>query len=152
MNVKTKKRLVLMGFVTTIVLTTTIVTTNSFVSASVTSKTSPVVIAQKQRNVATDEQQIVKAVLLDNQPISPQAPVRVDKIAIAGSFALASVLIGEHGGGMTALAKKQDGWQVIGGAGGWMVLNDLVKLGIPRRSAQILMEQIDPNWRNYEPQ
>ncbi len=151
MNVKTKKRLVL-GFVAAIVLTTTIVATNSFVGASVTSITPSVVIAQSQRNTGTDEKQIIKAVLLDNQPISPQAPVRVEKIAIAGSFALTSVLIGEHGGGMAALAKKQDGWQVIGGGGGWMVLNDLVKLGIPRRSAQILMEQIDSNWRNYEPQ
>lgn len=125
--------------------------TNSIVSATTVPTKSELIIAQRG-SLTSDQQQITKAVILDNQPTPPQAPVKVNKIAIAGSFALASVLIGEHGGGMAALAKKQNNWQVIGGGGGWMVLNDLVKLGIPHRSAEILLGQIDPNWRNYEPQ
>lgn len=134
----------------TLVVVATLLT-NSIVSATPVSTTSEIVIAQRG-SVTSDQQQITKAVILDNQPISPQAPVKVNKIAIAGSFALASVLIGEHGGGIAALANKQHSWQVIGGGGGWLVLNDLVTLGIPRRSAEILLGQIDPNWRNYEPQ
>lgn len=145
---KKQTKLLLTTFTLVVVAT---LLTNSIVSATTIPTKSELVIAQN-RSLTDDEQQITKAVILDNQPISPQAPVKVNKIAIAGSFALASVLIGEHGGGIAAVANKQHSWQVIGGGGGWLVLNDLVKLGIPRRSAEILLEQIDPNWRSYEPQ
>lgn len=145
-----KKQTKLLLAMFTLVVVATLLT-NSIVSATTVPTRSELIIAQRG-SLTSDQQQITKAVILDNQPISPQAPVKVNKIAITGSFALASVLIGEHGGGMAALAKRQNSWQVIGGGGGWMVLNDLVKLGIPYRSAEILLGQIDPNWRNYEPQ
>lgn len=150
MNAQSKERFVL-AFISIFVFTT-VVTASSFVT-SATARTPVSVIAQSQSYMTSDEQQIVKAVLLNNQPNSPkEAPAQANKIVIANSYALASVLVGEHGGGMAVLSKKQGIWQVIGGGGGWLALNDLVKLGIPRSSAQKLLERIDPNWRSYEPQ
>lgn len=134
-----KKTTLLLGMLTLFVSATLL--THSVVSATSVPTASELVIAQK-RSVASDEQQITKAILQDNQPISPQAPIKVDKIAIISPYALAIVLIGEHGGGMSALMKKQGVWQVIGGGGGAVDERNLVELGVPRQTARALMQKI----------
>lgn len=115
-----KQTKLLLGMFTVFIVTTLL--THSIVTATTVPTAGELVIAQRG-SLTSDQQQITKAIILDNQPTPPQAPVKVNKIVIAGSFALASVLIGEHGGGMAALAKKPDGWQVIGGGGaGWFLM------------------------------
>lgn len=153
MNPKTNKRMAL-NAVTLILIPTFVAATWTLVSASVR-QTSGVLVAQSQP-ISQEKQQIAKAILLadsqrnggDNTNIAPE---RVDRIAIAGPYALASVLIGEHGGGVAVLSKNQSSWQVIGGGGGWLILSDLEALGIARDLAEDLLEGLDPNWRNYEP-
>lgn len=137
MRQKTK---LLLGMLTLFISAT--VLTNSIVSATSVPTASELVIAQR-RNAADDEQQIIKAILQDNQPISPQAPIKVDKIAIISPYALAIVLVGEHGGGMSALMKKQGVWQVIGGGGGAVDERNLVELGVPNQTARTLMQKIE---------
>jgi hypothetical protein len=104
----------------------------------------------QQSNITSDEQQIIRIALQVNSlPSANVAPARVDKVAIVNPYALASVVFGE-GGGMVVLAKKQGTWQAIGGGGGWLISAELEELGIPRQTAQLLLQRIDPNWKNYE--
>ena len=125
-------------------------------NALVTATTSTIVIAQEQNLSTLDKQLITEAVLEDDRRNNSSganiAPLQVKKIAITNSYALATTIIGEHGGGVAVLSKKQGKWRVIGGGGGWLILKDLEALGIPRNSARVLLERIDSNWRNYEPQ
>lgn len=137
-----RKNQLFLGLFTIALVITTIFPTKSLVSASVPAKAPTMVIAQQQRNRTSDIQQITKAVLQDNQPISPQAPVKVDEVKIVNSYAIAIVLIGEHGGGMSVLQKKQGTWQVIGGGGGAIDEKYLVDLGVPSSTAQQLMRQL----------
>jgi len=140
MNKKTK---LLLGILTTALVITATSTVNSFVNTSVAVGTPAFVIAQKQSNIASDRQQIVKAILKDNEPISPQAPIKVKKISIVEPYAVAIVLVGEHGGGMSALMKKQGVWQVIGGGGGAFDDKYLAEIGVPPEIARKLMQQIE---------
>ncbi len=137
-----RKTQLFLGLFTVALVVTTIFPINSLVSASVPAKAPISVLAQRQRSRASDIQQITKAVLQDNQPISPQAPVKVDEVKIVNSYAIAIVLIGEHGGGMSVLQKKQGIWQVIGGGGGAVDEKYLVELGVPSSTAQQLIGQI----------
>lgn len=125
-------------------------------NALVTATTQTTVIAQAQNRYTLDQQLITEVVLEDdrrnNSSGANVAPLQVKEIAITNFYALATTIIGEHGGGVAVLSKKQGNWRVIGGGGGWLILKDLEALGIPPNSAQILLERIDPNWRNYEPQ
>ncbi len=139
MNRKTQ---ILVALFTITLILTTVFPFNSPLSASTPVKSSTNIIVQKQRVSKSDLQQINKAILQDNQPISPQAPVKVDKVAVVSPYALAIVLIGEHGGGMSALMKKQGVWQVIGGGGGAIDEKYLVELGVPSKIANQLMRQI----------
>lgn len=148
-----KKRRVL-SIIALILAATPVMATKSLVGA-LGPQAPAQVVAQDQGNNMENQQQITKAILLDDRrsrgTVSGIAPLQVDKTAINGPYAMALVLIGEHGGGVTVLSKKQGTWQVIGGGGGWLILKDLEALGIPRSSAQVLLERLDPNWRNYEP-
>lgn len=137
-----RKTQLFLGLFTIVLVITTIFPTKSLVSAAVPVKAPTMVVAQQQRNRTSDIQQITKAVLQDNQPISPQAPVKVDEVNIVNSYALAIVLIGEHGGGISVLQKKQGVWQVIGGGGGAIDKKYLIELGVPPSTAQELMRQL----------
>lgn len=149
---KTKMKMAL-ATVTAITIATTIVIGHSL---TVTAQSPMIVIAQNRGSSAQDKQLITKAVLEDdrrnNSNVASAVPLQVKQIAVNNSYALATTIIGEHGGGVAVLKKKQGNWQVIGGGGGWLILKDLEALGIPRNSAQVLLERIDPNWRSYEPQ
>jgi len=121
-----------------------------FCFASLAVNISSLTLAQAQQSSTTaDEQQIIRVALQVNSSSPGIAPARVDKVAISSPYALASVVFGE-GGGMVVLAKKQGTWQAIGGGGGWLVSTELEELGIPRQTAQLLLQRIDPNWKNYE--
>lgn len=149
---KTKMKMAL-ATVTAITIATTIVIGHSL---TVTAQSPTIVIAQNRGSSAQDRQLITKAILEDdrrnNSNSASVAPLQVKQIAVNNSYALATTIIGEHGGGVAVLKKKQGNWQVIGGGGGWLILKDLEALGIPRNSAQVLLERIDPNWKSYEPQ
>lgn len=137
-----RKTQLFLALFTIALVITTIFPTKLLVSAAVPAKAPTSVLAQQQRSRASDIQQITKAVFQDNQPISPQAPVKVDEVKIVNSYAIAIVLIGEHGGGMSVLQKKQGIWQVIGGGGGAVDEKYLVELGVPPSTAQQLIRQI----------
>lgn len=131
---------------------TVVISHNALVTATIPT----IVIAQEQNLSTLDKQLITEAVLEDDRRNNSSganiAPLQVKKIAITNSYALATTIIGEHGGGVAVLSKKQGKWRVVGGGGGWLILKDLESLGIPRNSARVLLERIDPNWKNYEPQ
>lgn len=126
------------------------------ISHNALATTPTIVIAQEQNLSTLDKQLITESVLEDDRRNNSSganiAPLQVKKIAITNSYALATTIIGEHGGGVAVLSKKQGKWRVVGGGGGWLILKDLESLGIPRNSARVLLERIDPNWKNYEPQ
>lgn len=131
---------------------TVVISHNALVTATIPT----IVIAQEQNLSTLDKQLITEAVLEDDRRNNSSganiAPLQVEKIAITNSYALATTIIGEHGGGVAVLSKKQGKWRVVGGGGGWLILKDLESLGIPRNSARVLLKRIDSNWRNYEPQ
>lgn len=137
-----RKILMFTGLFSISLVLATMIPLNLPLSASTPTKAQTSVVAKNQRVSKSDLQQINKAILQDNQPISPQAPVTVRKVAVVSPYALAIVLIGEHGGGMSALMKKQGVWQVIGGGGGAIDEKYLVELGVPPKIANQLMRQI----------
>jgi hypothetical protein len=139
MSLKTK---LLLGLMATILVVITS-GNNSFGNASINPKAPAITVAQRHRNIANEQQQIIKAILQDNQPISPQAPVKVKRIAIVEPYAVAIVLVGEEGGGMSALMKKQGVWRVIGGGGGAFDDKYLAEIGVPPETARKLMQQIE---------
>lgn len=143
MMMKTK---LLLGMTTTLLVLATSVVARSLVGQKVLTQPPAAVVAQiqggDQGGVAADKTEITQAVLQDNQPVSPQAPITVDEIAIDGPYAIAIVLIGEEGGGMAALVKSQDVWEVVGGGGGAFDSKYLVEIGFPPEAARTLMQQI----------
>ncbi|MBW4475022.1 MAG: hypothetical protein KME45_32275 [Stenomitos rutilans HA7619-LM2] len=73
----------------------------------------------------------------------------VRKVAVSGSYALVSWNEGEAGG--QALLKKQSHrWTLLTHGGGWLGLRGLTSNGVPRSSAEQLLNQLDPNWHKYE--
>ncbi len=137
-----KSRFVIIGMFTTILVITTSFTPKSLVSAF-TPLSPTVTVGQNKVNIrSNDRRQIIRAIGQNNKPISPNAPVRVDKITIVDDYAVAIVLVGEHGGGMSALKKTQSGWQVVGGGGGAFDDKYLIQIGVPPETAKKLMQRI----------
>lgn len=149
---KTSIKMILNITIAVVVASTIVIGHNVLVTAI----TPTIVIAQEQNRSTLDRQLITEAVLAEDRHNNSSganiAPLQVKEIAITNSYALATTIIGEHGGGLAVLSKKQGNWRVVGGGGGWLILKDLEALGIPRNSARVLLERIDSNWRNYEPQ
>lgn len=142
----TMKTKLLLGMMTALLVLTTSVVARSLVGEEVSTRPPTAVFAQirgsDQGGVAVNKTGITQAVLQDNQPVSPQAPVKVDEIAIDGPYAIAIVLFGEHGGGMAALKKNQGVWKVVGGGGGAFDSKYLVEIGFPPETARTLMQRI----------
>ncbi len=101
---KTSIKIVL-GIATAIAIATTIVVADN---VSVTAVSPTTVIAQARS--APDKQLITKAVLEDDRRNNSNganvAPLQVRQIAIVNPYALATTIIGEHGGGVAVLSKK----------------------------------------------
>lgn len=139
---KIKSKIVIIGILTTVLVITTSFTAKSIVNAF--APNSPIIVAQNQGNMTShDQRQITLVILQNNQPFSQQAQVKVDRIAIVDDYAVAIVLVGKHGGGMSVLKKAQSGWQVIGGGGGAFDDKYLIQIGIPPETAHQLMQRIE---------
>jgi len=95
----------------------------------------------------TSEAAIVRQVVQQQLGRSNRFSVR--KVAVSGSYALVSWNEGEAGG--QALLKKQSHrWALLTHGGGWLGLRGLTSNGVPRSTAEQLLNQLDPNWRKYE--
>lgn len=81
-----------------------------------------------------------------NTPGSAKATIK--KTAIVENTALIQWQQGEAGG-MMLLRKENETWKVLTSGGGAMSLKDLSEYDVPRPTAESLLTQIDPNWRNY---
>lgn len=87
----------------------------------------------------------------------PLEQPRVYRTTVEGNYAIASWLWGEAGG-QTILTKKQGRWQVLRSGGGAVNVGTLTAVGIPAKTARILMQKdaaaqnksIDKNLRSRE--
>jgi len=103
--------------------------------------TQPIQIAQNS------DQVVVKKIV--QQQLGKSKQFKVRKVAVASSYALVSWIEGEAGG--QALLQKQAGaWKILTHGGGWLGLGGLKQAGVPQATAERLLTQIDPKWRNYE--
>lgn len=97
-------------------------------------------------SLTTDQQQVIRATVTAVHSRFPKARYapRVTEIAIVGSYALTTWMLGE-GGGQAALQKKNDEtWSVIGMGGGEMNRSTLVSFGVPSATATRLWNELRP--------
>lgn len=106
------------------------------------------VMARQPQTVAinTDSKVIQQAALkhLNSQGSKPNAAIA--EVAQANGYALVGWTRGEMAGN-TVLKKKGNRWNVVTSGGGSLGVQGLVDAGIPKQTAEKLMDQYDPNWR-----
>jgi len=79
-----------------------------------------------------------------------RVPATIRKLVVVDNFALAGWLRGEAGGEI--LLQRQNGyWKVLTYGGGWLGRRGLTGYGVPKTTAEKILDQYDPNWRSYEP-
>jgi fructose-1,6-bisphosphatase/inositol monophosphatase family enzyme len=74
----------------------------------------------------------------------------VESVYVEKGFALIGWSQGEAAGQLL-LKKQGKTWKVLSSGGGAMNLATLTSHGLPQATAEELLSQADPNWRNYEP-
>jgi hypothetical protein len=106
------------------------------------------VMAQQPQvfTVKADSKAIQQAALkhLNSQGIKPNA--NLGDIAEVNGYALVGWTRGEMAGN-ALLRKKGSRWIVVTSGGGSLGVQGLVEAGVPKQTAEKLMDQYDPTWR-----
>jgi hypothetical protein len=98
----------------------------------------------------TQTEQAVQRTALKSLNSGMRVPATLRKLVVVDNFALAGWLRGEAGGQI--LLKRQEGyWKVITYGGGSLGMRGLTGYGVPKVTAEKILDQYDPNWRSYEP-
>jgi hypothetical protein len=98
------------------------------------------------------EQGAVKAALhgyVDRDRPTDSNEMEVAQIAIDSGWALVTWMHGEEGG--QAVLRQQAGrWHVVECGPGWLGLQGVCREQVPGEVAKRLLDQIEPNWPQYE--
>ncbi|MBM0744909.1 hypothetical protein JOY44_25660 (plasmid) [Phormidium sp. CLA17] len=81
---------------------------------------------------------------LNSRGIKPNAAIA--EVAQANGYALVGWIRGEMAGN-TLLKRKRNRWNVVTSGGGSLGVQGLVEAGVPKQTAEQLMDRYDANWR-----
>ncbi len=100
----------------------------------------------------TAQKGAVKAALhgyVDRNRPDDRNAMEVAQIAIDSGWALVTWMHGEEGG-QAVLRLREGGWHVVECGPGWLGFQGVCREQVPPEVAKRLLDQIEPNWPQYE--